>query len=124
MTETWTRLCRLLSHWLWSGNGFSTDRYKKLGLQSQLLPREVIDEAAQRQRQQLLGGSRISSKCSSTLQPGLESLRAFEAWMRRTQPGNHEPRWLPRSCEEGRAAYGTTAVATTGGPADARRFYP
>ena len=114
------------SHWLWSGNGFSTDRYKKLGLQRPRPPREVIDEAAQRQRQQLLGGQPHQQQMLvDATAHGLESLRAFESMDAPHAAGAiTNPDGYRDPAKKSAPPTAQFAVATTGGLMDARRFYP
>ena len=58
------------THWLWSGNGFSKERYSKLGLERPKPPEAFLKKKAaeQQQQQRVLEGTRH----------GLESLRTFE----------------------------------------------
>ena len=56
------------THWLWSGNGFSQERYEKLGLQRPKPPESFLKQKAAEQQQEAIEGTTY----------GLESLRAFE----------------------------------------------
>ena len=56
------------THWLWSGNGFSKERYAKLGLERPRPPDSLLKKVAAEQPKSLTAATSY----------GLEGLRAFE----------------------------------------------
>ena len=66
------------THWLWSGNGFSSDRYEKLGFNRPRPPDALLAKVAADQKQ-------LGVSAGTTY--GLESLRAFEGMALPHDPG-------------------------------------
>ena len=67
------------THWLWSGNGFSKERYAKLGLEKPRPPESLLKKVAAEQDRMLEGPPQQKQiGFAAATAHGLESLRAFE----------------------------------------------
>ena len=66
------------TEWLWSGNGFSSDRYAKLGLERPQAPSELVQLAS--------AGSGVRCLEAATTH-GLETLRSFKEMRSDCTPG-------------------------------------
>lgn len=74
--------------WLWSGNGFSKERYQKLGLQRPELPSEMKERA---RRVGGANGGRDGASLVEGAGQGLETLRAHEGLATAHLPGASLP---------------------------------
>ncbi len=74
------------SAWLWSGNGFSRERYAKLGLERPQVPEEVI-QMQERRAKERAHVTAQSEGLATAAGHGLESLRAKEGMAQPHAPG-------------------------------------
>ena len=70
------------THWLWSGNGFSKERYAKLGLERPRPPDSLLKKVA---AEQAAAPKQLGLAAATA--HGLESLRAFEGMEMPHAPG-------------------------------------
>ena len=72
------------TEWLWSGNGFSKERYTKLGLQRPTPPSSMLEQAAQKRRG---AGRDVDASIVAATGQGLECLRLHEGMATPHAPG-------------------------------------